>query len=105
MPMNNVVISKYGTEQQFISELVKSVLGESAFTSYHTLVCKIGASNDEGQSTIVSTSAEVETALGTVFNSTTNKPNIWLIIDTNVKIHFESFINIQGGVSLLFLER
>ena len=38
MPMNNVVISKYGTEQQFISELVKSVLGESAFTSYHTLV-------------------------------------------------------------------
>ena len=99
MPMNNVVISKYGTEQQFISELVKSVLGESAFTSYHTLVCKIGASNDEGQSTIVSTSAEVETALGTVFNSTTNKPNIWLIIDTNVKIHFERFKALNESVN------
>lgn len=98
MPMNNVVISKYGTEQQFILELVKSVLGESAFTSYHTLVCKIGASNDEGQSTIVSTSAEVETALGTVFNSATNQPNIWFIIDTNVKIHFERFDVLNRGV-------
>lgn len=85
MPMNNVVVSSYGKEKKFISDFIKSIMAESAFTSQHSLVCKIGSTETESEAVTV-TSAEVDTQLETAFGTATNKPTIWFVIDTNVKI-------------------
>lgn len=89
MPIRNVVISEYGVEKNFLIAFVKSIMSETAFTSNHTLLCKIGANATESNAVTVTTAAEVETQMGTVFSSTSNKPCIWFIIDTYAKILVE----------------
>lgn len=93
MPMNNVVISKTSTEQEFISEFVKSVMNESAFTSNHTLTCKIGSNITEANAVTVTTNVEVDTQLDTVYGSSSNTPTIWFIIDTYSVIRFSRASN------------
>ena len=86
MPMNNVVISRYGTEKEFIADFVKSIMSESAFTSQHSLVCSIGSNSDSESAVTVTTSAEVDTQLNTAFGNSGNTPCIRFDIDTCCKI-------------------
>lgn len=99
MPMNNVVVSKHSTEKEFISDFVKSIMSESAFTSQHTLVCKIGGGSDISSAVQVSTSTEVDTQLDTIYGTTSNTLNIWFIIDTNTVLNLYRAERISSGTS------
>ena len=87
MPIHNAVISKYGTEAEFISAFIKSMMNESAFSSNHTLVCKVNNSDDFATATAINstdTDSEIDTKVNAIFES--GRQHIWFIIDTHITV-------------------
>ena len=87
MPIHNAVISKYGTEAEFISAFIKSMMNESAFSSNHTLVCKVNNSDDFATATAINstdTDSEIDTKVNAIFES--GRQHIWFIIDTHIAV-------------------
>lgn len=85
MPINNVVVSRYGTEADFISAFVKSVMNESAFTSNHDLVCKINDVDNINEADTINSVSDADTKINGIYENS-KTPYIWFIIDDHTII-------------------
>lgn len=81
----NGTVNTQGTEKAFLSAFIKQFMHETAFSSLHTLECKIGTTMGGSPYTVslteVTTDTEVDTQLDSAFGSSTNKPTFSFKID------------------------
>lgn len=99
MPMqNNVVLNNY-KERDFFYQLITTLMGESIFTSAHTLECRI--SSDGSYGTKVETTAEINQALDNVYvgSVTNNYPTYFFIIDGKVRIQLQRAYSLNNATN------
>ena len=93
----NGTVNTQGTEKDFISTFIKQMMHETAFSSLHTLECKIGTTMGGSPYTVslteVTTDTEVDNQISSVFSSSSssNKPTFSFKIDDCATLLFTRY--------------
>lgn len=101
--ITNGTVQNNGTEQEFLSAFIKQFMVETAFSSLHSLECKIGTTTNTNPPVVsltkVETAAEVDNQLDSVFNDTAKKPTFSFKIDDCAVLTFTRPYTISGTSS------